>query len=539
MSKKDAFLAEISKGYTFEGDHIILGAAMLDGETQQGSLVSIPLKTMNRHGLIAGATGTGKTKTLQVLAENLSMMSVPVLLMDIKGDLSGLAAPSSGHRKIDERHASIGIPWESMGFSLEFLSISEEKGAKMRATVSEFGPVLMSKILDLNDTQQGVLSLVFKWCDDNGLPLLDLKDLKKALQYITNEGKEEIQKEYGAVSSRSVGTIMRNIIELEQQGAELFFGEKSFEVEDLLRLDDSGYGTINVMRLADLQDRPKLFSTFMLCLLAEIYSSFPEEGDVEAPKLVIFIDEAHLIFKEASSALLSQIETMVKLIRSKGVGLYFCTQNPTDVPEAVLSQLGLKIQHALRAFTAKDRKKIKLTAENFPISEYYDVDELLTQMGIGEALVTVLNEKGIPTPLAATMLRAPRSRMDILTDTEIEVVATGSPLVKKYNQAIDRESAYEMLTDKIAEFEEDERQAELRKQQEDRQRQEEKRMKESRGRTRNQKDDSVLDDIVNSQVGRTVARELTRGLLGVLGLGGRSRSSSRSKSKTKKKTSWW
>lgn len=537
MSKKDAFLKEIGEGYTFEGEYLILGGAMLDGEVQTGTFVNVPLKMMNRHGLIAGATGTGKTKTLQVLAENLSMMSVPVLLMDIKGDLSGLAAASDGHRKIDERHEMIGMPWESTGFPVEFLSISEDAGAKMRATVSEFGPILMSKILNLNDTQQGVMALIFKWCDDQGLPLLDLKDLKKALQFVTNEGKAEIKKEYGEVSSRSVGAIMRKVIELEQQGAELFFGEKSFEVDDLTHLDETGYGKINVMRLTDLQDRPKLFSTFMLCLLAEIYTSFPEEGDLEAPKLVIFIDEAHLIFKEASKALLSQIETMVKLIRSKGVGLFFCTQNPTDVPEAVLSQLGLKVQHALRAFTAKDRKKIKLTAENFPLSDYYDVDEMLTQLGIGEALVSVLNEKGIPTPLAATMMRAPRSRMDILTPDEIDAVIADSKLVRKYNQAIDRESAYEMLNAKIEEFEEEERQEELRQQEEKARKQQEKARKESRGRTRrSRKDESVLEEIVNSQVGRTVARELTRGILGVFGLGGRSRSR---RSKKKRKNSWW
>lgn len=536
MSKKEAFLKEVEAGYAFESEHLILGGAMLDGEVQEGTLVKVPLKTLNRHGLIAGATGTGKTKTLQVLAENLSMMSIPVLMMDIKGDLSGIAAPSDGHRKIDERHESIGIPWESIGFPTEMLTISDEKGTRMRATVSEFGPILMSKILELNNTQQGILSLLFKYCDDQGLPLLDLKDLKKVLQYITNEGKKEVQAEYGRVSTVSVGTIMRKIIELEQQGAETFFGERSFEVDDLTRMDDTGYGIVNILRLTDLQDRPKLFSTFMLCLLAEIYSTFPEEGDLEAPKLVIFIDEAHLIFDQASDALLDQIETMVKLIRSKGVGLFFCTQNPTDVPDDVLSQLGLKVQHALRAFTAKDRKKIKLAAENFPISEYYDVDELLTQLGIGEALVTVLNEKGIPTPLARTMLRAPRSRMDILNNAELEDIVDHSKLKTKYNQDIDRESAYEMLTAKIEAWEEEERQNELKEQQEKAREEEEKR---GRGRRRSSREEkSVLEKIADStvgrQVGRTVARELTRGLLGVLGLGGRSRGKSR-----RKKSSWW
>ncbi len=525
MSKKDEFLAEIEDGYTFEGEHIILGASMYEGEVQRDSFIKVPLKMLNRHGLIAGATGTGKTKSLQVMAENLSLMSIPVLLMDIKGDLSGLAVASSGHRKIDERHAAIGLPWESLGFPVEQMTISEEKGVRLRATVSEFGPVLISKILGLNDTQEGVLAVVFKFCDDNRLPLLDLKDLKKALLYLTNEGREAIESEYGRISGASTGAIMRKVVELEQQGAETFFGEKSFEVNDLMRLDDSGYGMINILKLTDLQDRPKLFSTFMLSLLAEIYSSFPEEGDLEAPKLIIFIDEAHLVFESASDALLNQIETVVKLIRSKGVGIYFCTQNPDDVPENVLSQLGLKIQHALRAFTAKDRKKIKLAAQNFPVSEYYDIEELLTQLGIGEALVTALNEKGIPTPLAATMMRAPRSRMDILTEAEEDELVTRSRLIEKYNQEIDRESAYELLNEKITDFEEEERQEELRKQHE----KEEKARVRSGGRQKGPP--SVLEEIVNSSIGRTVARELTRGILGVFGLGGRSRRQNNSKRK--------
>lgn len=535
MSKKDDFLAEMAEGYTFEGEYMIFGAAMYQGEVQEGSYVSVPLKTLNRHGLIAGATGTGKTKSLQVMAENLSQMSVPVLLMDIKGDLSGLAAASDGHRKIDERHAAIGLPWESLGFPVEMMTISDEKGVRLRATTSEFGPVLIAKILGLNDTQQGVLTVVFKYCDDNSLPLLDLKDLKKALLFITNEGKEAIQKEYGRISSASTGAIMRKVVELEQQGADRFFGEKSFEVDDLMRLDSSGYGMINILRLSDLQDRPKLFSTFMLSLLAEIYGSFPEEGDLDSPKLVIFIDEAHLIFDSATDALLDQLETMVKLIRSKGVGLFFCTQNPDDIPEDVLSQLGLKVQHALRAFTAKDRKKIKLAAQNFPITEHYDIEELLTQLGIGEALVTVLNEDGIPTPLAATMMRAPKSRMDVLTYDEIDDVIANSKLVNKYNQEIDRESAYEMLTDKIADFEEDERQEEVRKQQE---KEAVAREKSTRTRSRRQSSGggSMLQDLANSSVGRSVVKELTRGLLGVLGLGGRSRSRSKSR---KRKSSWW
>lgn len=449
MGNKEQFIEHIDQGYATKGDFITVGAGMLDGETMTNAFVKIPLKTMNRHGLIAGATGTGKTKTLQVLAENLSDKGIPVLLMDLKGDLSGIAQPSPGHPKIDERHAKIGLPFEAKGFPVEILSLSEQNGVRLRATVSEFGPVLLSRILDLSVTQEGIVAVVFKYCDDNKLPLLDLKDFKKVLQYATGEGKDEFQKAYGRISTSSTGTILRKIIELEQQGADLFFGEKSFDVDDLVRIDENGRGYINIIRLTDIQDRPKLFSTFMLSLLAEIYSTFPEQGDSERPELVLFIDEAHLIFDNASKALLDQIESIVKLIRSKGIGLYFVTQNPTDVPDDVLAQLGLKIQHALRAFTAKDRKAIKLTAQNYPITEFYDTAEVLTSLGTGEALVSALDEKGRPTPLAATMMRAPMSRMDILTDGEIKEVLDNSKLIKKYNEEIDRESAYEILTEKI------------------------------------------------------------------------------------------
>ena len=449
MSEKETFFNYINEGYKTKGEYITLGAAMLGEETVTEAFVKIPLKTLNRHGLIAGATGTGKTKTLQILAENLSDKGIPVLLMDVKGDLSGLAQPSPGHPKIDERHKKIGLPFEAKGYPVEILTISEQDGTRLRATVSEFGPVLLSRILDLSETQSGIVAILFKYCDDNKLPLLDLKDFKKVLQYATREGKAELEEEYGRISTSSTGAILRKIVEIEQQGGELFFGERSFEVDDLTRVDDNGRGTISVLRLTDIQDKPKLFSTFMLQLLAEIYSTFPEQGDAGRPELILFIDEAHLIFEEASKALLNQIESIVKLIRSKGIGIYFVTQNPKDIPSDVLSQLGLKIQHALRAFTAKDRKAIKLTAENYPDSEYYDTAEVLTQLGIGEALVSCLNEKGIPTPLARTMLRAPMSRMDILTKGELSTLISNSSLTKKYNEEIDRESAYEILNGKI------------------------------------------------------------------------------------------
>ena len=446
----EKFKEVIEAGYTVSGKYITLGGAMYEGKAIANLFVNIPLKNLNRHGLIAGATGTGKTKTLQALTENLSKEGVPTLLMDLKGDLSGIAAIGEEKSFIKERHSQINLPYTPEAFPVELLTISKQDGVRMRATVSEFGSVLLSRILDLSDVQEGVLAVVFKYCDDHQYPLLDLKDLKKVLQYATEEGKSEFESEYGRVAASSTSAILRKIVELENQGAELFFGERSFETEDLLHTDEKGRGVVNIIRLTDIQDRPKMFSTFMLCLLAEIYNTFPEIGDQEKPKLVIFIDEAHLIFNQASKALLNQLENIVKLIRSKGVGLIFCTQTPTDVPDAVLSQLGLKIQHALRAFTAKDRQAIKLTAQNYPETSFYNVPEYLTSLGTGEAFVTALDSKGRPTPLVATMMRAPMSRMDILTDTEIKALLDKSVLKAKYNEVIDRESAYEILNAKIA-----------------------------------------------------------------------------------------
>lgn len=463
MKKKEDFIQIINEGYASKGDSITLGSAILEGETLAQAHVKIPLKTLNRHGLIAGATGTGKTKTIQVLSEQLSSFGIPVLMMDIKGDFSGIAKEGEEKSFISERHAKINIPYSTASFPVELLTLSEQNGVRLRATVSEFGPVLFSRILNLNDTQAGVVSVIFKYCDDHKMPLLDLKDIKKIINYITEEGKVEIEESYGKISTSTTGTILRKIIELEQQGGELFFGEMSFDINDLMRIDENGKGYINIIRLTDIQDKPKLFSTFMLSLLAEIYQQMPEKGDAEQPELILFIDEAHLIFNEASKALLDQIETIVKLIRSKGIGIYFITQNPMDIPSGVLAQLGLKIQHALRAFTANDRKAIKQTADNYPTSEFYKTDELLTSLGIGEALVTALNEKGIPTPLAATMMRAPSSRMDILTESEIQEINNKSKLVRKYSELIDRESAYEMLNKKIADVTQKETQAQQEK----------------------------------------------------------------------------
>lgn len=509
MPTNDEFINQIQQGYIFKGEHVKIGCGMLNGEVIADADISLPLKTLNRHGLIAGATGTGKTKTLQILSEYLSDASIPVLLLDIKGDLSGIAAPGEMKDKISERCKLLNITYHSSAFPVELLTLSNEPGVKLRATVTEFGPVLLSKILGLNDTQGGLLAIIFKYCDDNKLPLLDLKDFIKVLQFAGNEGKAELEKNYGKISTTSTGTILRKVIELQQQGADVFFGEPSFEVEDLMRISDDGRGVINILRVTDMQNRPKLFSTFMLQLLAELYASSPEEGDLDKPKLVMFIDEAHLLFEEATSVLLQQIETVIKLIRSKGIGIFFCTQNPQDVPASILSQLGLKVQHALRAFTAGDRKTIKQAAENFPETSFYKTEDLLTQMGIGEALVTLLNEQGIPTPLVHTMLCPPRSRMNILSAAEITSVVGKSKLASKYNRDIDNQSAYEILNEKLTIAEQ--------------RTQEIKQTKQQTNNTKQPKETSIFDSPAMRQAERTAASVITRSLLGALGLGGSTR----------------
>ncbi|PZR23369.1 MAG: ATPase [Citrobacter freundii] len=508
------FLEAVKTGYTFKGESFKVGVAMLDGQVVEGADVMVPFRTLNRHGLIAGATGTGKTKTLQVLSECLSDASIPVLLMDIKGDLSGIAAAGETNDKIKDRYQKLNMEYKPAAYPVDLLTLSQQKGVRLRATVSEFGPVLLSKILGLNDTQGGLVAMIFKYCDDSKLPLLDLKDFTKVLQYVSNDGKAELEKTYGKISTTSTGTILRKVIELQQQGADVFFGEKSFEVDDLMRINDDGRGMISIVKVTDLQDRPKLFSTFMLQLLAELYAVSPEEGDLDKPKLVLFIDEAHLIFQEASAALLQQIETIVKLIRSKGIGIYFCTQNPMDVPPSVLAQLGLKVQHALRAFTAADRKVIKQTAENYPETAYYKTEDLITQLGIGEALITILNEKGIPTPLVHCMLCSPRSRMDVLSEAEIDSIVSKSKIAAKYNQVVDSESAYEILTEKLNE-------AAAKTEQQKKEAEEAKEEKKKPAA----KEKGFFDDPVVKSMTRTAGNTIVRGLLGALGLGGRGKKS--------------
>ncbi len=434
----------LSEGYHFQGESLPLGISLIGEKAQSEAPVSIPLATLNRHGLIAGATGTGKTKTIQRIAEELSDHGISVLLMDIKGDLSGLAKPGTPNEKISERQKIIGTPWSPKGYPVELLSISDEPGVRIRATVDEFGPLLFSKMLELNENQEGIVTLLFKYCKDNNIPLIDLEDFKAALQYISKLNANQLSG-YGFLSPASVGVIFRELLKLEEQGGDRLFGAPSFDVRDLLRKAPDGRGMIQILRLCDIQNKPKLFSTFMLCLLDEVYSKFPEVGDKEKPKLVLFIDEAHLIFQSATKTLLNRLETVVKLIRSKGVGVYFCTQVPGDVPDQILSQLGGKFQHALRAFTAKDRKEIKLVSQNYPTTTLYNTEELLTHLGIGEALVTVLNEKGNPTPLAHCMLSAPRSRMDLLTPDEIDEIVRNSLLGAIYNKQIPHEGALQKL----------------------------------------------------------------------------------------------
>ena len=509
MANRDAFIKQIKDGYTFKGESIKIGAAMLDGNVIPEAEIFLPLKTLNRHGLIAGATGTGKTKTFQMISEGLSNASVPVLLMDIKGDMSGIGAMGTANDKISERYKDLKMTYKPEQFSVDLLTLSGQKGIRLRATISEFGPVLMTKILGLNDTQGGVVAMIFKYCDDNKMPLLDLKDFIKVLQYVGNEGKQELQSTYGNISTTSTGTILRKVIELQQQGADTFFGEKSFEVDDLMRISDDGRGMISVLRVTDLQDRPKLFSTFMLQMLAELYATMPEAGDLDKPRLIIFIDEALLIFQEASAALLEEIETIIKLIRSKGVGIYFCTQNPMDIPASILAQLGLKIQHSLRAFTAVDRKAIKQTAENYPETTFYKTEDLITQLGIGEALVTLLNEKGIPTPLAATMMLAPASRMDVLTEGEIDNIVAKSKLVVKYNQIIDSQSAYEMLTAKLQQAADNAPQVAAQNQ--------------KAGKPEESTFEKIANNTIVKSMVRTAGTTIMRSLLGSLGLGGRRR----------------
>ncbi|MHB8892158.1 MAG: helicase HerA-like domain-containing protein, partial [Candidatus Limnocylindrales bacterium] len=447
----DAFRAEMAAGYALAEPAIIFGSPIIGDEVLPEVRVQIALSRVNRHGLIAGATGTGKTKTLQIFAGQLSALGVPVFAVDVKGDLSGVGAPGdAANPKIAERCASLGWTFQAAGHPIEFLSLSGKVGAHVRASISSFGPLLLGKVLDLNETQTSILSLVFRYCDDQDLPLLDLADLRTTLKFLGSDEGKAVLEDLGGISSASLGVILRSIVTLEQEGAGDFFGEPEFDVDDLLRTGLDGRGIVTLLEVADVMDRPRLYSTFVLWMLAQLYEGLPEVGDLPKPKLAFFFDEAHLLFKDASEALMEQIERTARLIRSKGVGVYFVTQAPTDVPSSVLSQLGNRVQHALRAFTPDDADALRKTARTFPMTDHYDVERTITSLGIGEAFVTVLSPKGIPTPLAATRLIPPDSRMAPLTDAEIASVIAASPLAARYGQAVDRESAHEIITARLA-----------------------------------------------------------------------------------------
>ena len=502
--------------FSTQGDAITLGAVLHDGTCYPEPIVRIPLAMMNRHGLIAGATGTGKTKSLQLIAEQLSNAGVPVFMADIKGDLSGVGVAGESSDRVTVRATDTGYKWVGSAFPVEFLSLTGAKGAQLRATVSSFGPQLLSKVLDLNETQTSVLSLVFKYCDDQGLLLLDLSDLRSVLQYLSDEGADEL-KDYGGMSKATVGVLLRDMIELEQQGADKFFGEPMFDLDDLLQVERDGRGLVSILELSDVQQKPALFSTFMLWMLATLYNELPEVGDIAKPKLVFFFDEAHLLFDNASKALLDQIEQVVRLVRSKGVGIFFITQSPKDIPDTVLAQLGNRVQHALRAFTPDDEKALRSAARTFPKTDYYDVQQVLTSMGIGEAMVVTLTPKGTPTPPFLSRMIPPQSRMGPLTDAEMEQ-RMRTPQVKKYATAVDRESAREMLQARHAADEAKAAEAS------------ESAPARGRGAAANAgaSDGGTFGQVLNSSVGRSVLRTaaiavtgtLVRGILGAL-MGGK------------------
>jgi DNA helicase HerA-like ATPase len=522
-SEQDRISAAVSAGYAFEGAALELGALMTDATTLTGVPVRIPLAMLNRHGLVAGATGTGKTKTLQLLAEQLSAAGVPVFAADIKGDLSGLSVPGAESPKIVERAASVGQTWQADGFPVEFFALGGEgTGIPLRVTMTAFGPTLLSKVLGLNETQESSLGLVFHYADKAGLPLLDLADLREVVKYlVSDEGKADL-KGLGGLSSATAGVILRELIAFSDQGADAFFGEPEFETSDFLRTTPEGRGLISLVELPRLQDRPAVFSTFLMWLLADLFHDLPEIGDADKPKLVFFFDEAHLLFDDASEAFLDAIAQTVRLIRSKGVGVFFVTQSPTDVPDEVLAQLGSRIQHQLRAATPNDAKALKATVNTYPHSEYADLGAVILSLGIGEAVVTVMNERGAPTPVAWTRLPAPESLMGPAEAAAMEQAVKSSPLFAKYAEPVDRESAHEILAAKL-----DEGAARARAEQQPADSLEEKLRREgdragsrspSGSPRRPRKEKSMVEQVVTSptfqRLASKAAREIVRGMFG-------------------------
>ena len=505
------FEETFASAYAFDAPSIDLGFVLHDGAPSASLPVRIPLAMMNRHGLIAGSTGTGKTRTLQLLAEGLSTNGAPVFLADVKGDLAGLVKPGVANDRITSRVAAVGREFHPAAFPAEFFSLTGEHGTQLRATVSSFGPVLLGKVLDLTDTQQSVLAMVFQYCDDKHLPLLDFKDLRDVLQYLGDDGKAEL-KQYGGMSPATVGVLVRKMVELEQQGADRFFGEPELDIHDLLRVVD-GRGAVNILSLADVQDKPRLWSTFLMWLLGQFYYRMPEVGDPDKPKLVFFFDEAHLLFDDASSALVEHIEQIARLIRSKGIGVFFITQTPKDVNENVLAQLGNRIQHAVRAFTPSDAKNLKATASTFPASEFFDISKLLPSLGTGEALVSVLTPRGVPTIAAPVQILPPSSSMTAIDDASYQQALRGSEIARKYAEPIDRESAHEILQKKVnaaAEEEPEPQDAPAS-------------AAKSRGRAP-KPEKTVLEEVLDNrtvktvgrQVARTVVQQVMRGIFGML-----------------------
>ena len=496
-----SFTDMLAEGFQGEEPGLTLGVALEGSQVHRQPRIRLPLAMAARHGLIAGATGTGKTKTLQLLTEQLSALGVPVFVADMKGDLSGLAVPGDPSERVSARAKDIGWEWKPQGVPVEFVSLTGALGVQLRASVSSFGPLLLAKVLSLNGTQASVLTMVFKYADDNQLPLLDLHDLRAVLHFLSSDAGKSALTEYGGMSGASVGVLLRKMVELESQGAGQFFGEPEFDVHDMLEVTSDGRGVVTCLELPDVADKPKLFSTFMMWMLAELYQNLPEVGDLPKPKLVFFFDEAHLLFEDAPPAFLDQIEQVVRLIRSKGVGVYFVTQTPKDVPEDVLAQLGNRVQHALRAHTPNDEKSLRAAVRTFPKTTFYDLGETLTSLGIGEAAVTVLNSRGVPTPVVAARLIPPASRMAPLTAEELQADIRQSDLLAEYGKTVDRESAREILAARMAGTAPNQSPRDSAP------------SAERPGKTMAE----VAGDVVSSSVGRTVVREVVRGLFGLLG----------------------
>ncbi|NGM66107.1 helicase HerA-like domain-containing protein [Sphingobacterium sp. SGR-19] len=508
MTSSIEFIEKITASYNPKGEYIQLGSGIWGDEVITEAKVNLALKIMNRHGLIAGATGTGKTRTLQLIAEQLSDKGVSVFMLDVKGDLSGLAEPGKTNDALIERGKLVGIPFEPAHFPLEIFSLSGKLGAPMRIKAQDFGPVLLARILDLNDTQTGVLAAIFKYAEDQQWELIDLNDVKKLLSYLTDSpGAEDIKDDYGKISAATSGTILRKIVAVEQQGVAHIFGEREFDIQDLFNRID-GRGVITLLNIADIQDQPLMFSTFLLSLLAQLFKELPEVGDLDKPKLIFFFDEAHLLFSGASKAFLTQVEQIIRLIRSKGIGVFFCTQAATDIPASVLGQLGNRVQHALRAFTPNDADNLRKTVKTYPYSPFYEIDKVLTSLGTGQALVTVLNEKGIPTEVVATHLVPARAIMGPCQAETYTRITAGSEFYDKYQERLERRSAAEIVDEKIAVFEAKEEQEKVKK---------ETQKSTNRSTSRRNSRQTPME-AAKTQASRTLAREGAK-LLGKLASG--------------------